>query len=150
MNEETPVQAKIATLDDRAALDIVTRYAAARLRAGELETECTPDIRQALTDEFGTSTAGEVSEGDLARAALAVLAEDPRNHDMLQAFLDGPPAERMGVAATIAIVTAALVVLQTSVKIEHKDGRTTVVIHKPSMKDSALVKLAAKLLRFAG
>ncbi len=143
------MQARIAALDDAVALEIVSRYARAQLREGGLEEQCTPDVRQALSEAFGAPAGEEVSEGDLARAALAVLAEDPGNHPMLDAMLHGPPPQRLGFAATVAVVTCALVVLQTRVKIVHKDGQTTVVLDKPSMKDSALVKLAAKLLGFA-
>ena len=110
------------------------------------EQECTPELRQALAEAFKAPTEAEVSDGDLARAALAVLAEDPQNHEMLQAQIDGPQAQQMGTLATIAIVTAALVVLQSRIKFERKDGKTTIIIDKPSMKSPDLLKLAGKFL----
>ena len=62
-----------------------------------------------------------------------VLAETPEFHAPLSAFLKNPPPERFGAdpITVIAVTTAALVVLQTHVKIErNEDGKTTLAYRK--------------------
>lgn len=91
-----------------------------------------------------------VREGDLARAALLVLAEDPRHGEAISALVSGPGARSFALGETVAVLTAALVALQTRVKFSRdKDGKFTLLIEKAAASDGLLKALAEKLLSFA-
>jgi hypothetical protein len=141
----------IRNLDGATAVRVLTAFAQARLRAGGYETQLTPDVRQALQQELAgpAPTAGSASEADLARQALLVLADDPQNRKVLTALIEGPPTEKMGVVTTVVVITAALVVLQTRVVFERsKDGKVTLKVVKPTMKDALLKDFMGKLLSY--
>ena len=143
----------IRALDDEAAVRVLRTVAGPHVEAGACETELTAELRGALAEglEVG-AVAGPVSEGELARQALLVLAQDPANREGILAVIDGPPArhfEAVTAVAAVAVVTAALVVLQTRVHFERgPDGKWTLLIDKPSASDGLLKELGAKLLGF--
>ncbi len=144
-----PIQDRIASLDDATARRVLATFA--RAQATPAETALTPELRQALR-EFATgpeTAAVSASEGDLARAALLLLADDPQQQPMLTALIEGPAPTRFGVLETVAIVSAVLVVLQTHVKFERdKAGRWSVKIEKKPTDNSLLKPLVQKLLSF--
>ncbi|MEI2783449.1 MAG: hypothetical protein V9H25_20345 [Candidatus Competibacter sp.] len=144
-----PIQDRIASLDDATARRVLATFA--RAQATPTETALTPELRQALR-EFATgpeTAAVSASEGDLARAALLLLADDPQQQPMLTALIEGPAPTRFGVLETVAIVSAVLVVLQTHVKFERdKAGRWSVKIEKKPTDNSLLKPLVQKLLSF--
>lgn len=139
----------IQSLDDATARRVLATFA--RAQATPAETALTPELRQALR-EFATgpeTAAVSASEGDLARAALLLLADDPQQQPMLTALIEGPAPTRFGVLETVAIVSAVLVVLQTHVKFERdKAGRWSVKIEKKPTDNSLLKPLVQKLLSF--
>ena len=129
-------------LDDDSAIQILKTIAQARLHSGV--PDLTPDLRYALADEFDASPKPS-SEGDIARAALTLLAEDPEFAEPIQIM------SRQGVSTlrksysdpvTIALATAAILALQTRVKfkiatggkwsfeIEKKDGPVKLLIER--------------------
>jgi hypothetical protein len=147
----------IRGLDDSQAVRVLTTFARAQLRAGGVaETEWTPDLDGALRLDFPAETdaghAGSVSEGDLARQALLLLADDSQNREMLAALIEGPAPrsfELVG-AGTVALIAAALVVLQTHVLFERdKDGKIRVKIEKKPTQVSLLKDLVQKLAGFS-
>ena len=144
-----PIQDRIASLDDATARRVLATFA--RAQATPAETALTPELRQALR-EFATgpeTAAVSASEGDLARAALLLLADDPQQQPMLTALIEGPAPTRFGVLETVAIISAVLVVLQTHVKFERdKAGRWSVKIEKKPTDNSLLKPLVQKLLSF--
>ncbi|MBL8254268.1 MAG: hypothetical protein JNJ76_11775 [Candidatus Competibacter sp.] len=144
-----PLRDRIASLDDATARRVLAIFA--RAQANPTETALTPELRQALR-EFATSpevAAVSASEGDLARAALLLLADDPQQQPILTALIEGPAPTKFGVLETAAIISAVLVVLQTHVKFEHdKDGRWSVKIEKKPTDSSLLKPLVQKLLSF--
>ncbi len=144
-----PLRDRIASLDDATARRVLAIFA--RAQANPNETALTPELRQALR-EFATSpevAAVSASEGDLARAALLLLADDPQQQPILTALIEGPAPTKFGVLETAAIISAVLVVLQTHVKFEHdKDGRWSVKIEKKPTDSSLLKPLVQKLLSF--
>jgi len=144
-----PIQDRIASLDDATARRVLATFA--RAQATPAETALTPELRQALR-EFATgpeTAAVSASEGDLARAALLLLADDPQQQPMLTALIEGPAPTRFGVLETVAIISAVLVVLQTHVKFERdKEGRWSVKIEKKPTDNSLLKPLVQKLLSF--
>ena len=121
----------IRGLDDSQAVRVLTTFARVRLRAGGVaETEWTLELDRALRQDFPAEAdagrAGSVSEGDLARQALLLLADDPQNRDALAALIAGPPPKPFEVVGvgTVALLAAILVVLQTHVLFERdKDGK---------------------------
>lgn len=140
-----PVQDRIASLDDATARRVLATFA--RAQANPAETALTPELRQALR-EFAPApeTAVSIKEGDLARAALLLLADDPQQQPMLAALIEGPTPTKFGALETAAVVTAVLLVLQTHVKFERdKDGRWTLKIEKKPTDNSLLKSLAQKL-----
>jgi hypothetical protein len=104
---------------------------------------------QALTAAFGApATPVPPDEGDLARAALRLLAADPATAPRLTALLDGPRPERFIDTNTIALTTAVLLALQLHVRIKRKDGQWELLIEKPSMSGTVLKPLVDKLVAF--
>ena len=139
----------IQSLDDATARRVLATFA--RAQATPAETALTPELRQAL-QEFAPApetAAVSANEGDLARAALLLLADDPQQQPMLTALIEGPAPTRFGVLETVAIISAVLVVLQTHVKFERdKEGRWSVKIEKKPTDNSLLKPLVQKLLSF--
>jgi hypothetical protein len=123
----------ITALDDPTAVRILTTFTGARFREALQERELTPDVRQALQASWNVDRASRetVTEGDLARQSLLVLAADPANQEGLTALIQNPPPPHFGVATAIAVTTLALLVLQTHVKIKRsKDGKVEVLVGK--------------------
>ena len=89
----------IRGLDDSQAVRVLSSFARVRLRTGGVaETEWTPELDRALRQDFPAEAdagrAGSVSEGDLARQALLLLADDPQNREVLTALIEGPPPDK--------------------------------------------------------
>jgi hypothetical protein len=147
----------IRELDNSQAVRVLTAFARARLRGGGVgETEWTPELDRALRLEFPTETkagqAASVSEGDLARQALLLLADDPQDRETLAALIEGSPPESFEVlgVGTVALVAAVLVVLQTHVIFERdKNGKIYIKIEKKPTSDGLLKELVQKLLGFS-
>ena len=146
----------IRGLDDARAVRVLKAFAKPRLHAGgEAETAWTPELERALRREFpaeagaARAVAGTVSEGDLARQALLLLADDPQNREALAALIEGPPPEMFFGVGEVALITAALVVLQTHVLFERDgDGKIHIKIEKKPTRDSLLKDLVQELLGF--
>jgi hypothetical protein len=147
----------IRGLNDSQAIRVLATFARARLRAGGVaETEWTPELDRALRHDFpaeaGAGRAASVSEGDLARQALLLLADDPQNRPVLTALIEGPPPDSFEVVtvSTVALLAAALLVLQTHVIFERdKKGKIYIKIEKKPTKDSLLKELVQKMLGFS-
>lgn len=137
----------IQSLDDATARRVLDSIA--RAQTASAATTLTPELRQALR-EFAISpetAAVSASEGDLARAALLLLADDPQQQPILAALIEGPAPTKFGVLETAAVVTAVLLVLQTHVKFERdKDGRWSIEIVKEPTDKALLMPLVQKLL----
>jgi hypothetical protein len=91
------------------------------------------------------------SQADLARAALAVLAEDPAYAEAIDAMArQGIPASRQRYiepSTAIAATTAALLVLQTRLKFKAASGgKWSFEIEKKSAGDAAVKALIERLL----
>jgi hypothetical protein len=147
----------IRGLDDSQAVRVLTTFGRARLRTGGVaETEWTPELDRALRLGYPADTdagrAASVSEGDLARQALLLLADDPQYRETLSVLIEGSPPESFEAvgAGTVALLAAVLVVLQTHVLFERdKDGKIHIKIEKKPTRDSLLNDLVQKLLGFS-
>jgi hypothetical protein len=142
--------ASIHGLKDATAERILATIANHRLQpTGGSATTWTPELSQALTQAIGEvpdTTTG--THGDLARATLLLLAEDPARRPELQALIENPPAEKFAVdPVTITLLgTAALVVLQTYVKIEYDKKLGIRVILERQPPDKSLLRQIVGLM----
>ena len=147
---------QIRRLDDDAAVRILEAVAGARLHAeeGAFQTELTPELSRALREEFavGPGDPGASGRGDVARAGLLILAADPEQRPALDAFVRDPsaatqPMALLEAAGATALIVAALVALQTRVKIRRdKAGTLDWTIEKKPTDLSLLKPLVEKLL----
>lgn len=138
----------IEQLDDSEAVRILDTLRQHALNADESVTECPAELREALQAEFGSPTEpSPASEGDMARAALTLLAEDPQLAANIQSMSSPPPVRFLSGVETALVVTGCLIALQTRVRFHRqKDGKWTFTIDKPSMSEGTITKLAQKLL----
>ena len=145
---------RIRALDDRAAIHLLGVMARPHQRASGPEPSSElggpgdlGDLGEALAAAFGTP-AGPSSEGEVARQALLVLAQDPKTAVPLQALLDGPqPKGLTDFTQTVAVITAALVVLKLHVKVERgANGKWKVLAELPASSEPFLKDLVTKLL----
>ncbi|HEX8200085.1 MAG TPA: hypothetical protein VF590_06330 [Isosphaeraceae bacterium] len=145
MNEEID---SIAALDDATARRVLATVARARLHGGVTPLEPTPDLGRALAEALEVAPPHEpAAEGDVARLALRLLAEDPVLRTTVRALAAGPAPERFDPAATLAVTAAVLLVLQTHVRFARgKDGRWTLTVEKKPTTEALLKPLVQKLL----
>ncbi len=130
--------------DDRAIeiLQTVARYQAKR--AG-VTTKTAPGLAASLAAELHIS-ATPAADGELAREALQLLAEDPETSRAIEALSNSPRPQRFLGGPEIALAAAILIALQTRIKIQYKKGRWQFDLDKKAATDSLLKSLASKLL----
>jgi hypothetical protein len=137
-------------LDDATAIQILTAIAHARLRLAAPDIAPTPDVRAALAAAFDHPAPTAPSEGDLARAALDMLAQDPAFAEPIRLMASQPPAASqryLDPASAIALTTAALMVLQTRVKFKRdSSGKWSFEVDKKASSDGALKLVVQHLL----
>jgi hypothetical protein len=142
----------MTALDDSSSIQILKTIAQARLSDEQPDLAPTPDLRASLAAVFGDPPQAAASEGDLARAALDLLAQDPAFAEPIQIMTRnaaGVPAasQRYLDPATIAVTTAALLALQTRVKFKRDHtGKWAIEIEKKSASDGTIKLLAQRLL----
>ena len=141
----------IDEMDDATAIRVLKVSAAARIPAGEGPPEVTAEVREALA-AYAAPAGEAASEGELARVAVRLLADDPDQAEALHALAAGPAPEAMvGVAATIALAAAVLLVLQAHVEFERDtQGRWRLKIVKKPTSESLLKPIIGKLLGLIG
>jgi hypothetical protein len=148
----TSLNNKILPLDDKTAVNILQTFAKAQLNSESYYTELKPSLRKELMEEFNVTElkTHAPGEGELARQALLLLAEDPQYVEVIGAIVAAPiPEKFLGVVETVSLVAAILVVLQTQVRFERdKEGRYSFIIEKKSTSESLLKLLIQKLLAF--
>jgi hypothetical protein len=141
--------------DDELSISILKTIAQARLGPAASELPPTPELRSALATAFGSPEPVSGSEGNLARAALDLLRQDSTFAEPVQlaAIKVGEPVSRQSYLEplTIALVTAALLALQTRVrfKLDH-EGKWSIEVDKKSSGDAVLKLLVQRLLPFLG
>jgi hypothetical protein len=141
----------MTNLDDASAIYILKTLAQARLQPATLDIASSPELRAALADTFSNSPQPPASEGDLARAALQLLAEDPAFAEPIQimSIRAAAPAsrDRYVDAGSIALTTAALLALQTRIKFKRAfDGKWSIEVEKKAAGDGAVKLLVERLL----
>lgn len=140
----------IEKLDDATALRLFAIIAKYELDSGATEQRLTSEQLTVLQDEFGTvETATPVSDGDIARAALMLLAEDPKLRQKIEALAQGgaPDSFSAELLTDAAIVTAAITVLKTGVDVKKdKDGKWTLHLYTRPLDNKILSTFVQKLL----
>jgi hypothetical protein len=138
---------RIQALSDADAQRILTTFA--RNQPEYSDSTLSPELTTALRHEPDL-TAAAASIGDLARAALLLLADDPQHRPIIDAMTSQPPAQRFGLVETAAVIGAALFVLGTHIKIERNaQGGWTVKVEKKPTDPKLLKSLMERLLGFA-
>lgn len=144
----------IHTLTDPEALRLLSLVAGPHLRAASPEAPPPAALLAALADTFGglpETAAQPPADGDLARAALALAAADPATAGGIEVLLEDGTPPTMGVVETVAVVTAALAILQTEVTFERTTtGKVRVKLHKRAASDGLLKGLAQLLMKALG
>lgn len=143
------LQELIQSLGDATARRVLD--AIARAQATATSAALTPELRQALRDFAAVpeTAAASTSDGDLARAALLLLSDDPQQQPILSALIEGPAPAQFGPVKNAAVVAAVLFVLQLYVKFEYdKDGRWSVEIIKEPADKALLMPVVEKLLNY--
>jgi hypothetical protein len=141
---------ELQKLDDTTAQGILNVITRSRSGIGSEKVDWTSDLRQALVSEFDVKSASPVSEGELARQALLVLAEDPDTRDAIQTMAGQPQSlQKFDYGAGIALTAAVLVVLQTHIRFERgTDGKYSVLVEKKPTSDALLKNLVQKLISY--
>jgi hypothetical protein len=140
---------RVALMSDEDAVKTVQRFARQKLdtKKKSLVEDFSPDLRDELQkyliDPDPTEAATSPPESVVARQALVLLAKD--KPAKLKGILAAGEAE--GVFAAIALVTAALVILQTEVKVKKERGRWKVDFHKRPASDGLLQSFLKSVCR---
>jgi hypothetical protein len=142
----------IEGLEDEKACAIIARIAQSHPRATEAPVTLSGDIRLALAKALAISPElSPISEGELARQALLVLAEDERMRETIDTMAVNlpEPSTQYDAGLTVAITAAVLFVLQTHIRFERdKQGHWSAKIEKKPTSEVLLKKLMQKLLAY--
>jgi hypothetical protein len=147
-----PIQDLIRSLDDKTAKQILGRIAGSQPAPGGMRIAWSSEIGKALADEFQIAEPPgyTISEGELARQALLVLAEDPEAAIAIERLASMPTEGGQTFDFGIGIAVAVLIVLQTHVKFERNpDGKWSLKVEKKPTSDSLVKGLVQKLIGFA-
>jgi len=140
----------ISELDDERAVRILEDVTQARLNRGEQPPAWSDQPAERLREAFDiTKTDGGASTGDVARAALLVLAEDPDTRQAIETMVRHMPASRQVFVepGTAALMAAVLVVLQSQIELKRgTDGKWSFAYTKPSASVELLRPLVEKLV----
>jgi len=137
----------IHSLDDASIVRILRFFSSGDTRG--IETELSEELRHALQEEFAIILLPTPpSDAELARAALLVLAENPRMSERIKTIA-GTAWHGMSGVDSAGIVVAALVVLQTRVRIERvQNGRWKFLIEKTAIGNPQFKALLEKLISY--
>src|SRR4051812_18226189 len=110
---------RITSLSDPEAIGLLQRFSRAQPKC-EVPSAFDVSVSEQMRAELGLSDEAVPipSEGELARAALRVIASDPEHQIGVQALLDHPQGERFAVVETAVLVSLVLIALQTHVRFE--------------------------------
>ena len=137
----TTLTQRIEALSDACAQYILTTFA--RNQPGYHEAALNSEWIEALSSD---PTSAPVSEGDLARTALLLLADDPAHRPIIDAMASHEAAEQFGLVETAVVMGSVLFVLGTHVKLERdKAGKWTFKIEKKPTDAKLLTTLLEKL-----
>ena len=140
----------ITDLDDQRALRILEAVTQARLRRGEQPPDWSSKPAGRLREAFGApQPGGQVTDGEMARAALLLLAEDPETRQVIESMARHMPASRQAFVdpSAVALTAAVLVALQSQVKLKRgPDGKWSFLYVKQAASVELLKPLVEKLV----
>ena len=138
----------IEALSDNDAIRILSLIAENELGAEDSAEELPAGLNDALEKEFGLSAAAEpVSDGDMARQALLLLACDPDREQRIIALAESPTRSFIEPVTAIVLTAAVVAVLKTGVKYKRRsDGEWELEIDSPSLDKESLKGFVDKLL----
>ena len=139
--------------DSPNAVRTLTAVVSGHLRPGPGEVPEALQVRAALAAAFQYEPSSPVTDADLARAALDVLAEDNALAQRIREIsreptLTGVDRKYIDVSG-IGLTTAVLIVLQTRIKfkIDHKK-QFSLEIEKKALTDASVRELVHRLLSY--
>ena len=142
----------IAGLDGERAVRILEAVTQARLRRGEQPPDWSDEPAERLREAFGVAQPdGAITDGEVARAALLVLAEDSETRQAIETMARHMPASRQSYveSGTVALTAAVLVVLQSHVELKRgPDGKWSFTYIKKDAPIELLKPLVEKLVRW--
>lgn len=144
------IEKQINDLTDTSALNVLDVLAQAHKDQPATlspSADMVDGLRQFLSHEGHSDI--ELSDGESARCALAILAGDTSNADPVRAMVNGPAPQRMGVepVSGTLLATGILIALQTHIKFERdKEGRWSLKLEKKPSRDGLIAPLLKKLL----
>ena len=142
---------RIDALSPAQVVRVLTAITRARVHRGTA-VDLAPDaaLVEGLAATADTVPDAAASAEDVARASLLLLAADPTMAPALDGLIDNPPPEDfLEPVGIIALGAAALVVLQSYIKIERdKTGKWTCKFEKKAMSESLRKQLISKLGRW--
>ena len=139
----------IENLGDDDAIRILSLIAKHELGAEDSAEELPAGLNDALEKKFDLSAAaGPVSDGDMARHALLLLALDPEIEQKITTMAENPsPPRKLGPITTLALTAALIAVLKTGVKYKrHPDEKWELEIDSPPLDKDLLKGFVEKLL----
>lgn len=139
------IRGQIAQLPDDSAVRALRLFVEARassLDAAQLMVQL---------DEIDRSNfemkAEHLSDGDLARATLAYLAEIPDCTELLWSSVETARSNERIDSYTVEIGVVALLALQTEIRVKRlPDGRWTFDLHKHRLSDSAIAQIVTGII----
>ena len=144
------VVAQIAALDDAAALAVLQAVTKPHLRDESARADWTPDLARALCDGLEAAPAAAAPPpGEIARAALRLLAEDPDRSGPIAALIrnPGPKTFALDPFTGTLLVSAVLFVLKSHVQIERdKQGRWSFQFRSKPATTAQIAPLLKKLV----
>jgi len=145
-----PLNERILALSDPNALAALQRFSSSQIPTNVPQTIDTT-LAQQIRDEAGLPSVAtpSVSQGDIARAALQLLAADPAHREGIQYLLDNADGARFNAVEWAGLASAVLIVLQTHVRFERdKHGDWSFKIEKKPTNASLLKDLLQKLAAY--
>ncbi|MCP4568470.1 MAG: hypothetical protein GY841_12910 [FCB group bacterium] len=138
----------ILNFDDQTAVRVLTEITRHHFGDDAADTELTPDMAEALGNEFDIKPVAEkVSDGEMARQALLLLADDPELLARIKAFSGTGQQKFMDPVMGISLTTAAMLVLKTHIDIgRDKDGKWSFSAKSPALDKELLKMFMEKLL----
>lgn len=137
----------ISSMDDTTAKQVLDAFVRARLGTEDRQTKLDADMCKALQAEFAVTPSPDApSEGDLAREALRVLAQDPEIEKHIRMLAETGPTRGFDFGIGLAVTTTVLLVLQTHLRFERTPDGWSLLIEKKPTKEGLLKPLVQKLI----
>lgn len=142
----------IQNLGDNQAQQILAAIARSQLGSSTQAPPWNSDLAKSLAREFHVEPeTAAASEGELARQALLVLAEDPATRTAIETMAANwdNSRQKFDFGASLGITAAVLFVLQTHIKFERTpDGKWSLKMEKKPTSEKLLKPLVEKLISF--